>query len=80
MVVLDALTYAGNVDNLAGLESNPRYVFVKGDICDEGAVRELLETHRSIRSCISRPNRMSIARSWDPTISSAPMWSAHIRC
>jgi dTDP-glucose 4,6-dehydratase len=45
VVVFDALTYAGNVDNLAGLDSNPRYLFVKGDICDEPAVRALLERH-----------------------------------
>jgi dTDP-glucose 4,6-dehydratase len=43
VVVLDALTYAGNIDNLAGLEADPRYVFVKGDICDEGEVRALIE-------------------------------------
>jgi dTDP-glucose 4,6-dehydratase len=42
VVVLDALTYAGNVESLAGLESNPRYEFVRGDICDEDAVRALL--------------------------------------
>jgi dTDP-glucose 4,6-dehydratase len=46
LVVLDALTYAGNIENLAGLESDPRYVFVKGDICDESAVRALLEQHQ----------------------------------
>jgi dTDP-glucose 4,6-dehydratase len=46
VVILDALTYAGNLENLAGLEANPRYVFVRGDICDEGAVRSLLERHR----------------------------------
>jgi dTDP-glucose 4,6-dehydratase len=46
VVVFDALTYAGNVDNLAGLETDPRYVFVKGDICDEATVRALLEQHR----------------------------------
>jgi dTDP-glucose 4,6-dehydratase len=46
VVVFDALTYAGNIDNLEGLEGNPRYVFVKGDICDEAAVRALLERHR----------------------------------
>jgi len=45
-VVFDALTYAGNIDNLAGLDSDPRYVFVKGDICDEATVRALLEQHR----------------------------------
>jgi dTDP-glucose 4,6-dehydratase len=46
VVVFDALTYAGNVDNLAGLDRNPRYVFVKGDICDEPAVRALLVRHQ----------------------------------
>ncbi len=32
IVNLDLLTYAGNLENLAGLESEPRYRFVKGDI------------------------------------------------
>ena len=45
-VVFDALTYAGNVDNLSGLERDPRYLFVKGDICDEATVRALLEQHQ----------------------------------
>src|ERR1700677_2720119 len=44
-VVFDALTYAGNIDNLAGLDGTPRYLFVKGDICDEAAARALLERH-----------------------------------
>jgi dTDP-glucose 4,6-dehydratase len=43
VVVFDALTYAGNLENLSGLERDPRYVFVKGDICDEAAVRALME-------------------------------------
>jgi len=46
VVVFDALTYAGNLDNLAGLERDPRYVFVKGDICDEPNVRALLDQYR----------------------------------
>jgi dTDP-glucose 4,6-dehydratase len=46
VVVLDALTYAGNVENLAGLERDPRYAFVRGDICDEAAVLALLERHQ----------------------------------
>ncbi|HMA00536.1 MAG TPA: GDP-mannose 4,6-dehydratase, partial [Steroidobacteraceae bacterium] len=45
VVVFDALTYAGNIKNLAGLDKDPRYVFVKGDICDEATVRALLEHH-----------------------------------
>jgi dTDP-glucose 4,6-dehydratase len=43
VVVLDALTYAGNIENLAGLQADPRYLFVKGDICDEATVRSLIE-------------------------------------
>jgi dTDP-glucose 4,6-dehydratase len=43
VIVFDALTYAGNIENLAGLERNPRYEFFRGDICDEALVRTLLE-------------------------------------
>ena len=45
VVVFDALTYAGNIESLAGLDRNPRYVFAQGDICDEDAVRAALEQH-----------------------------------
>ena len=38
---LDLLTYAGNLENLAGLESHPRYRFVRGSICDSGLVDKL---------------------------------------
>lgn len=34
VINLDALTYAGNLENLAGLENHPRYGFLRGDICD----------------------------------------------
>ncbi|MBQ6438276.1 dTDP-glucose 4,6-dehydratase [bacterium] len=40
---LDALTYAGNLANLVSVESNPRYHFVKGDICDRQIVNELMK-------------------------------------
>jgi dTDP-glucose 4,6-dehydratase len=46
LVVLDALTYAGNAANLEGLERDPRYRFVRADICDERAVREVMEAER----------------------------------
>ena len=46
VIVFDALTYAGNLDNLSGLERDPRFLFVKGDICDEAAVHGLLEAQR----------------------------------
>lgn len=45
VIVFDALTYAGNIENLTGLKDNPRYAFVRGDICDEAAVRALLQQH-----------------------------------
>jgi len=38
---LDSLTYAGNLENLRDLETNPRYTFVKGDICDPGLLAGL---------------------------------------
>ena len=46
VVNLDKLTYAANPETLAEVEGNPRYEFVKGDICDTSLVRSLLETHR----------------------------------
>jgi len=41
IVVLDKLTYAGNLENLAPVADNPRYQFVRGDICDAALVNEL---------------------------------------
>jgi len=38
VVNLDAMTYAGNTANCAGLEGDSRYRFIKGDICDPNAV------------------------------------------
>ncbi len=46
VVNLDALTYAGNLENLAALKDDPRHVFVQGDICDRALVDQLLATHR----------------------------------
>ncbi|SFR72497.1 dTDP-glucose 4,6-dehydratase [Mitsuaria sp. PDC51] len=46
VVNLDALTYAGNLENLASLKDDARHVFVKGDICDRALVDQLLATHR----------------------------------
>ena len=42
LTVLDKLTYAGNLENLKDIEDNPHYKFVKGDICDEAIVEEVL--------------------------------------
>jgi dTDP-glucose 4,6-dehydratase len=40
---LDVLTYSGNLENLTDAEKNPRYRFVKGDICDDRLVAGLIE-------------------------------------
>jgi dTDP-glucose 4,6-dehydratase len=45
VVNLDALTYAGNIDNLASLAGNPDHVFVHGSILDGPLVTDLLTTH-----------------------------------
>jgi len=42
VISLDALTYAGNLENLADVLSHPRLEFVHGDIRDAGLVRELV--------------------------------------
>jgi dTDP-glucose 4,6-dehydratase len=46
IVTLDALTYAGNLENLASLKDDPRHLFVKGDICDRALIDQLLTEHR----------------------------------
>jgi dTDP-glucose 4,6-dehydratase len=46
VVNLDALTYAGNLANLASLQGDARHVFVHGDIGDRALVDGLLATHR----------------------------------
>jgi len=45
-VNLDKLTYAGNLENLAGLAGDARHAFVRGDIGDRAQVGELLARHR----------------------------------
>ena len=46
LVNLDALTYAGNRENLAALEGDARHTFVHGDICDRALLDKLLAEHR----------------------------------
>lgn len=41
---LDALTYAGNLDNLADLANDPRYELVQGDIADQALVAKLVRS------------------------------------
>ncbi len=66
VVVLDALTYAGNIDNVSDIREDARFTFVHGDICSSDTVRRAMdgcthvvnfaaETHvdRSIMSGVS---------------------------
>jgi dTDP-glucose 4,6-dehydratase len=46
LVNLDALTYAGNLENLSSLDGRADHVFVRGDICDRPLVDRLLARHR----------------------------------
>ena len=46
VVNLDALTYAGNLENLQSLTDDPRHIFVKGNICDKELVSSLLTKYK----------------------------------
>jgi dTDP-glucose 4,6-dehydratase len=45
VVVLDKLTYAGNLDNLKEVMLDPRFTFVQGDIADPGVLQKLFTEH-----------------------------------
>lgn len=66
IINLDALTYAGNLENLKDVKDNPNYEFIKGDICDIGLVNNLMKNvdlivHFAAESHVDR----SIANSKD---------------
>ena len=46
IVNLDALTYAGNLENIVDIEDSPNYKFIKGDICDEYLVTKIFEDEK----------------------------------
>jgi dTDP-glucose 4,6-dehydratase len=43
---LDALTYAGNLENIADIENEPNYTFIKGDIVDADFINDLFAKHQ----------------------------------
>jgi dTDP-glucose 4,6-dehydratase len=45
VVVYDKLTYAGRLENLDRVRADPRFAFVRGDICDAAMLRETLRRH-----------------------------------
>ncbi len=48
VTVYDALTYAGNLDNLRALDEDPRFRFVRGDICDRDATGDAMRDHDAV--------------------------------
>ncbi len=45
IINLDLLTYAGSLENLRDLPDPERYQFIRGDICDQGLVEDILRDH-----------------------------------
>ena len=45
IVNVDKLTYAGNLENLSGVENHPNYTFIQADICDQAAMEGLFERY-----------------------------------
>jgi len=72
IIGLDALTYAGNMARLEPGAEHERFTFVKGDIRDGDAVRDIIKRKASTPSCISPRNPTSIARSTVRILSSTP--------
>ncbi|WP_159874910.1 dTDP-glucose 4,6-dehydratase [Aquitalea denitrificans] len=62
VINLDKLTYAGNLQTLASLESDPRHLFVQGDIGDRELVSHLLQEHQ-VRAVINFAAESHVDRS-----------------
>jgi dTDP-glucose 4,6-dehydratase len=62
IVNLDKLTYAGNLENLAGLENNLNHKFIKGDICDGALLEKLIDEYK-INSIINFAAESHVDRS-----------------
>ena len=48
VTVYDALTYAGNLSTLRDVDDDPRYSFVKGDICDPASLEDAMHGHDAV--------------------------------
>src|SRR5690625_4276942 len=46
IVNLDALTYAGNINNLKDIENHTNYHFIKGDICDRDLINDIFKKYK----------------------------------
>ncbi len=63
IVNLDALTYAGNLENLADIENDPRYTFIKADIRDAAQVRAAFEAHPDLDAILNFAAESHVDRS-----------------
>lgn len=45
IINIDKLTYAGNLENLKGVENDTRFTFVHGDICDKNVLNSIFEKY-----------------------------------
>lgn len=48
VTVLDKLTYAGNLENLAPVRDHPGFTFIRGDVCDGKLLAELMPGHDAV--------------------------------
>jgi dTDP-glucose 4,6-dehydratase len=64
IINLDKLTYCGNLDNLREIEKDPRYRFIKGDICNSRIVNKILFKYK-VDTIINFAAETHVARSYD---------------
>jgi dTDP-glucose 4,6-dehydratase len=80
VVVLDALTYAGQSSRIWGSSAIRAMCSCAAISATRRGARAARAVPTSTPWCTSPPSRTSIARSWVRTTSSAPTWSARMRC
>jgi dTDP-glucose 4,6-dehydratase len=74
VVNVDALTYAGNLENLRELEGDPRHVFVRADIRDGDAMVDLMRRH-AVEAVVNFAAESHVDRS---IISAAPFLETNV--
>ena len=63
VLVVDKLTYAGNLDSLVPVKDHSRFRFVRADIADAAAMKAPWPISSRTSFCIWRPKAVSTARS-----------------
>lgn len=80
IINVDALTYAGNLENLKDLEERENYTFVKANICDKEAIEKILRKMTLTEWCILRRKAMWTEASAIPKFLFRPMFWALQSC